>query len=188
MMTDTEITALMKRSPDEGRRELFEEYCQYVYAIVTANIKNCGTREDAEECVGDVFADVYRFLETHRIETSLKALIGTIAKRRSIDFFRRHAKKFDREVSLDSDDFRELPSAERVDAAVEKKERNRLIMEKIAELGEPDSTIIVQQFFYNRTSREIADIVSLTAANVQKRSSRARKKLRTLLSDIGISY
>ena len=56
----------------------------------------------------------------------------------------------------------------------------------IKELGEPDSTIIIQQYYYNRTAKEIAESISMTSAAVQKRSSRAKQKLKLLLAYAGI--
>ena len=53
-------------------------------------------------------------------------------------------------------------------------------------LGEPDSTIIVQQYFYERTAKEIANSIGMTAAAVQKRSVRAREKLKDMLMKMGI--
>ena len=43
----------------EFARKIFDEYCNYVYIIVMNKIKECGTKEDAEECVSDVFAEIY---------------------------------------------------------------------------------------------------------------------------------
>ena len=57
----------------------------------------------------------------------------------------------------------------------------------IKQLGEPDSTIIIQQYFYERTAKEIAESISMTAAAVQKRSSRARQRLKALFSEAGMS-
>lgn len=187
-MTDNEISVLLEQSPDKGRRALFDEYCNYVYAIAAGKLRSCGSREDIEECVSDVFADVYRFLEDNDTNGNIKPVIGVIAKRRAIDAFRRLSVRYGRSVSIDDDDFRELQSDERIDVYAENRDRNRIIMRKISELGEPDSTIIIQQYFYNRTAKEIAKTVSLTAGNVQKRSSRAREKLRSLLLESGISY
>ncbi len=187
-MTDNEIVKLLKSSPDKGRRALFDEYCNYVYAIAAGKLRSCGTREDIEECVSDIFAEIYRSFDEGKITGGIKPILITIAKRRAIDYFRRVSGTFGKTVSIDDEDFKEQQSAERIDDDAEVRDRNRIIMKKIGELGEPDSTIIIQQYFYNRTAKEIAKTVSLTAGNVQKRSSRAREMLRSLLLEAGISY
>ena len=58
---------------------------------------------------------------------------------------------------------------------------------KLRYLTEPDSTIIIQQYYYNRTASEIAKAISMTASAVQKRSVRARSKLKELLLEAGVS-
>jgi len=186
-MTDNEIISLMISSPSQGRRALFDEYCNYVYAIAASKLRTCGSREDIEECVSDIFAELYRICEKG-FTAALKAVVCSVAKRRSIDAYRKLSRGYGRTVSIDDEDFREMPSGDRVDENSERADTRRVILSKIGELGEPDSTIIIQQYFYNRTAREIAEAVSLTAANVQKRSSRARAKLRELLLEAGISY
>ncbi len=188
ILSDTEIIDLIKNQPVKGRRALFDQFCDYVYVIAAGKIKSCGSREDIEECVSDIFADVYKYVDSKEVEGSLKALVSTIAKRRSIDFFRRLSGGFGKTVSIESDEMYDIPSNENISESAENKERSRIILNKIKELGEPDSTIIIQQYFYNRTAREIADSVSLTASNVQRRSSRARDKLRKLLIEAGITY
>lgn len=189
LMTDTEISAMLIKTPELGRRALFNEYCNYVYAVAANKLGSCGSREDIEECVSDIFAEVFRFFKDKPENGSgFKPVIATIAKRRAIDAYRKLSRGRGMTVPIDSDDMRELPSGERIDEAAEQKDERNLILRKIAELGEPDSTIIMQQYFYHRTAKQIAEAVSMTAMNVQKRSSRARMKLRELLTEAGISY
>ena len=60
------------------------------------------------------------------------------------------------------------------------------MLDKIEELGEPDSTIIIQKFYYNRTSTEIAKMLSMNSAAVRMRCTRALKRLKTELTKVGI--
>ena len=87
---------------------------------------------------------------------------------------------------MDDDDEKEFGTDERLVENTERKELAGIIMNKIKELGEPDSTIIIQQYYYNRTAKEISQSVSMTATAVQKRSSRAKLKLKALLAEAGI--
>ena len=59
-MTDQEFKKYMERSPEECMRVVFDEYCNYVYVIAATKLKNCGTTEDIEECVSDVFTEVFK--------------------------------------------------------------------------------------------------------------------------------
>jgi RNA polymerase sigma-70 factor (ECF subfamily) len=62
-----------------------------------------------------------------------------------------------------------------------------MLLDKIAELGEPDSTIIMQKYYYGRSAKEIAAMTSLTPENIRVRSGRAVRKLREMLEEAGIS-
>ena len=62
-----------------------------------------------------------------------------------------------------------------------------VLLGKIRDLGEPDSTIILMKYYYGRSAKDIAGAVSLTPENVRVRSGRALKKLRGILEKAGIS-
>ena len=62
-----------------------------------------------------------------------------------------------------------------------------IILGKIAGLGEPDSTIIIQKYYYGRSAAEIAGMVKLTPENIRVRSGRAVKKLKEMLEKEDIS-
>lgn len=186
-MTLSEFRSLMKRSQREGHRALFDEYCNYVYAVVMNVLRNCGSREDVEECVSDVFVKIYRSYANGELrDGDLKGFVGAVAKHTSIDYMRKLMSHNKRNTSMDDENFPEMASDSRLDADTEKKDRNRILMEMVNSLGESDSTIIVQQYFYERTAKEIANSIGMTVAAVQKRSVRAREKLKDMLMKMGI--
>lgn len=186
-MTDMELRMLMAESVQKCHRAVFDKYCNYVYAIVINILRNCGSREDIEDCVSDVFFKLYKQLDAKTdFSGDLKSFIAAISRNTAIDAFRRLSNQNNRSVYIDDDTTEELRSDERIEENAEKAERSRILLGKIKELGEPDTTIIIQQYYYNRTAKEIAKSISMTAAAVQKRSSRARQKLKALLCEAGI--
>ncbi|MCR4639260.1 sigma-70 family RNA polymerase sigma factor [Ruminococcus sp.] len=188
-MTDQELKEHMKRSPEECMRAIFDEYCNYVYIIAANKLKSCGTKEDIEECVSDVFTEVFKKINfIGEREGDLKGFIGVIAKRKAIDMYRKLNVKADRTISTDDEGFIEISSGENIIESAEMSERNSILLNKIKELGEPDTTIIIKQYYYNMTVTEIGKAISMTAAAVQKRSVRARQKLKKLLCEVGINY
>lgn len=185
-MTDSELRELMRVSAEKGRRALFDEYCAYVYAIAAMKLKNCASREDIEECVSDVFAEIYRACSgDNGYDGDLRGIIGVIARRTATDYFRRLSVRSRRSVPID-DTVGELRSSEDIAASAESAELSRILMSCVKSLGEPDTTIITQQYYYGRTVREIAAVLKMTDSAVQKRSVRARAKLRELLSERGV--
>ena len=186
-MTSRELTEMMQRSSVDCHKALVREYGRYVYAIIYNKLRGCGTNEDIEECVSDVFAALFMKCEYDMSsENDIKYLIGTIAKRKAIDSFRSLTARGSHISETDEDDMRELASDFSVDEHVDRSELRRVLLDKIDELGEPDSTILIQKFYYNRNSNEIAESVSMTATAVRQRCSRAMDKLRSKLTEVGI--
>ena len=186
-MTDRELRLLMAESTEKCHRAVFENYCNYVHVIVINILRNCGSREDMEDCVSEVFFKLYKQFDSGiDLSGNLKNYIAAVARNTAIDAFRRISIGNGRNISIDDEGMNELHSSERLEENAEKKERSRIILNLIKQLGEPDSTIIIHQYFYDRTAKEIAESVSMTATAVQKRSSRARQRLKKLLFEAGI--
>lgn len=186
-MTHSEYRLMVKTDKEKAQRMLFDEYLNYVYTIVYNRLRSCARREDIDECVSDVFADVYSSYNSEiAVIGDIKGFIGTVAYRKSASYYNRLCK-LNTSVSLDDDITADLPSEDDVSETAEQNEVRRILLELIDSLGEPDSTIIIQKFFYNRTSREIAEFVPLSPVMIRVRSSRALKKLRKMLLDADIS-
>lgn len=181
-MTHEDFRKILKRSKKAGHRALFDEYCNYVYAVVFNKLRSCASREDIDECVGDVFADIYIFYDSDSdFSGDLKGFIGTVARRRAADVYNRLVSKKLVTVSADDEEARNIASDEDVEETVAQKEFRRILLDKIAELGEPDSTIIIRKYYYGQTAKEISETVSLTPENVRVRSGRAVKRLKEIL-------
>ena len=90
-------------------------------------------------------------------ENDIKYLIGTIAKRKAIDYFRSLTARESHISETDEDDMRELVLDFSVDERVDRSELRRVLLD-----------------------------VSMTATAVRQRCSRAMDKLRTKLVEVGL--
>ena len=74
-MTDNELRELMSVDVKKGSEALYKQYSQYIYAIVFRILRDCGSREDVEDCFAETFAEIIRrFDNIHG--TTLKSYIG----------------------------------------------------------------------------------------------------------------
>lgn len=185
-MTDNEILSLMRETPSQGQRAIFDKYYSYVYSIVNRIISGFGSPADAEECVIDVFASVMMKLVPDD-GCSLKSYIGTVARNAAISARRSLAAKTGANISADDEEAAEIADGEDIEANADKSETSEILLKKISELGPPDSIIIIQKYYYDKSSKEIAKIVGLNAAAVRMRCGRAMKRLKALLEADGIS-
>ena len=186
-MTHEEFRNKLKISPQKAHKELFETYCSYVYTIVFNRLRSSASREDIEECVCDVFADVYCCYDEEKdVSGDISGFIGTIARRKAGLFYRRSSSSAEN-VPIDDELAQQLGSEQNVETEADDKEQRRIILDSISQLGEPDSTIIIQKYYYGRSAREISDMVRLTPGNIRVRSGRAVRKLKEMLEKAGIT-
>lgn len=185
-MTDLEWEQLLHSSPAQAYENIIEQYGNLIYAIVFNKIGNCGSREDVEDCVSDIMVEFFRNAERFSARSgSLKSYISTIAKRRAIDAFRRISGRNNVCLDIEDENIVIPPASDDTEEETEKRMFSQHLWNIVKSLGEPDSSIIVYQYFYNYTARETAKILEMTSEAVKKRSIRARKKIGTILRNGG---
>ena len=186
-MTNEEYHRRSQVSSREAHRAVFDEYFNYVYTIVFNRLRSCASREDIEECVCDVFAEFYRCYDYSKApDGDISGFIGVLARRMASARYRKNSAGAET-VPLEDEACKVSDPAADTENEVEGKELRRIILDSIAALGEPDSTIILMKYYYGRSAKEIAGAVSLTPENVRVRSGRAVKKLGDILKKAGIS-
>lgn len=183
-MNDAEWQQLLESSPRDAYEYLVEQYGGLIYAIVINKLGRFGTREDVEDCVSDIMVEFLKNAGSFSAGTgSLKAYISTIAKFMAIDAFRRISGQNNHYSGIDDEEANLLPSENDTENEAEKRIFRQQLWNIVQSLGEPDSSIIIYQYFYNRKISEIARILGMTSGAVQKRSLRARKKIGAMLEN-----
>ena len=163
---------------------VFYEYYGLVYTIVYDRLSETAQREDIEECISDIFAEVFAMLDEKQLSNgNLKGFIRTVAVRRAIDTYRHLSAKADH--CLPEEEAENIADSSSADV-YEQPELRSVIMKRIEELGIPDSIIVVRKYYFGLSYREIADDLSMSEAAVRKRSARALKKLKEQLIKDGI--
>ena len=171
--------------------ELIRQYGPMIWKIVSAYLKN---PDDIQECVNDVFCDLY--LQRERFDPnkgSYSSFLSVTARNKAIDKYRKNRNHSSALLSsapqagsrpasdpeprnaahrLSPDEF---PSPE--DMA--EKVIQRLDLEKsIAALKPEEAELIRMKYFGGMTIREIADSLELPYETVKKRHQRSLHKLR----------
>lgn len=187
-MTDTEYRELFNRSPQLAQNILFDEYFAYVYTIVFSKLRSCAPKEDIEECVSDVFADIFAYFDrSSDREGNIKGIIGTVASRRAINMYHSISSKSGRTVSMEEGAADYITDSADLTRNAERGELRTTLLRLIDELGEPDSVMILQKYYYGMNSREIAETNGSKPSAVRVRLSRAMKKLKEKLEALDIS-
>ena len=181
MISDNEITEVFRRSENEGIRKLIDSYSNYIYTIITEKLSGLASENDKEECAADIIFETLKVCKAQNFEIeSYKAVISVIAKRKAIDMFRKLQYKNEHNEYLDEIS-NEPAEKETPESTIVSKHERDFLWNEVLKLGKPDSDILIFQFFYNKTAAEIASLLKTTVSAVNKRSQRARKKLKKVL-------
>ena len=175
-MNDPELLQMLRSDPEQGLSEMIRSFGGYVYTIVRSKLSECGTREDIEETVSDVFVQLYQWVQAHPDEpANVRALLAVIAKRHSINRFYALTKQplCDSYEALLTD----LP-----DPAAAPDDRV-MLMQAVKSLGEPESEIILRRYYFGQSSKEIGRALGLKPNTVDQKLSRSLRKLREALDD-----
>lgn len=184
-MVDRELINLLIRSPDKGLQAVMKHYMGIVHTVVAGRLGDAGSRLDVEECVSEVFVELYQKRDSiDPNKGSLKAYLCAIARHRAVDRYRQLLRE-SAALSLDEEGAAHLaansssPEEEALAA-----ESRRALLQAVADLGEPDHEIILRKFYLQEPSKSIAARLNMTVSAVDTRTHRALAKLREQLKEV----
>lgn len=183
-MDDRTLMEQLTRSPEKGLQETMSRYMGLVYTVVAGRLGAVGSRGDVEECVSDVFAELYLKRGSLSPEKgSLKAYLCAIARHRALDRYRELIRARG-DLSLDEEETARLAADARTpEEQALSAESRRVLLQALAELGEPDREILLRKYFLCESSKVIALRLHMTVSAVDTRTHRALKKLREQLKE-----
>jgi RNA polymerase sigma-70 factor, ECF subfamily len=166
------------RSGDE-LRELYRRYAGELFGFAASAL---GDREQAEEVVQDVFAQLWRHAgEYDQRRASVRTWLYAIARNRIVDAHRRAAarpKRADNEDSLDS--------AAEIDAALDQAVLRWQVTAALARLSPAHREVIRLAHYGGLTMREISDRIGIPLGTVKSRTSYALRSLRLILDEMEV--
>ena len=175
-----DFIARLKRQDETALDYLIDTYmpflkgvCQHILA------KSCG-HHIAEECLNDVFMTIWRRADQFEgDQQDFKKWVGTLAKYKAIDTYRRHVKLQQREAV--SEDVRNDGRDHDTEDAVLKKESRNEMLYRLHELPEADRDLFLMKYYLDLTNSEIAAALGITVSAVDNRLYRGKRKLVLLM-------
>lgn len=151
---------------------LYSEYRSKVSGYIFSRVKN---RADAEDLVSDVFVKIVENFDKYDSEkASYSTWVFTITRNTVISYFRQ-AREFDDITEMELAD----PDSEESLNEVVLKEDIRTLAGALQRMSDRDRDIIIARYYYDRSFREIGDMLGITEANARVAHGRAIQKLRT---------
>jgi RNA polymerase sigma-70 factor (ECF subfamily) len=154
----------------------------FVYAVVNGKLSTF-SRQDVEECVSDIFYEIYRTRDRIDLERgSLKSYIAVVANRRAINTFKKLCGK-NIHISLEDYEHEWLSDDSDMESNLIKSETRETLLKEIEALGEPDNQIMIRKYYWGYTSKTISEELGMKEVTVKKRAERALIKLRKALGE-----
>lgn len=181
-MNEEIMITKLKEQDGDALDEAIRQYTRLVSAIICNIAGSQLTAEDVEELTEDTF--IAMWYNADKLEAGkLKAYICQIAKNKTKNRLRdlsKHSKVVSIESMTMEDDFVLTDD-------IEEKQASMMLYEAIDEIGEPDREILLRRYYYYQNSKQIGEIMKLNAQTVRTKLSRAKDKLKKLLTERGIT-
>lgn len=166
-----------EKESDLLTERLHAEHSAALYAWAVGRVAD---RRDAEEIVAETLVRAWRRYDQYDPERGTeRAWIFGIARNAAADAYRRsqrhlHAVDVGVDLELADDD-----ETERVATA-------SIVHDALAELPEHHRVVIVEGFFFGRTSAQIAEVLGVPAGTVKSRMYYGMRALRSALEERGV--
>ena len=185
-MSDEELLQLIRVNPEQGVHEMMSAYGGAI-GTICKNFLCDFPESDVEEAIADTFIHFWKKRESFVLKEGycIKGYLYAIARNVARDK-RRKAKREDiyslEEVSFDLADSYDLESE------VERRECETRLHESLAEMKEPDKSIFLYRYFYGYKVKDIAELLKISAKQVENILYRGKEKLRKDLMERGLFY
>lgn len=164
--------------------QLVRRYQDYLYRLM---VRACHHPQDAEEVASEAFVRAYQRLRQFEHRSSFVSWLGRIAtnlcfrrrERRELPSVSLEERAREEEGHPDRTPPAETPSPE---ATAVQAEMRRILRSAVAELPEPDQTVLRLRDIEGLTAAEVSERMGLTVAAVKARLHRARNRLRERLN------
>jgi len=160
---------------------IIDNYSKLLWVVVGGILGKVGTPEDIEECISDVFVQIWRNPRAYSQQKgSIKTYLAVIAKSKALDTYRKLSKfkiiELDEAIRAKDDDL--------LDYIVDK-ENGEALFAAIESLPEPNKEIVVRRYFFEEKPSNIAKAISLPVKEVENRLYQSKQKLRKQLGRNG---
>lgn len=183
MISDMELLELLFSKPEVGLKMMMDSYMGLIYTIIFNKLSGMYSKEDIEECVSDVFFEVFHYKSRINLQKgSIKSFLAIIAKRKAIDLYRKN--KNNNHIPIDDVPEDLYTIVDDVADSILLKESNSVLIDAIKSLGEPDSEIIIRKYYLRQSSKDISKNIGLKINTIDKKVSRCMEKLKKLLGGI----
>ena len=180
-MRDEKILAELKERNEQTICFIMERYAKLLWTVADAVLRNVGTSQDVEECVADVFIQLWQRPDQFDPQRgTLKSWLCIVARTRALDRFR----ELSRCNTVSIDDVM-LIGRMGVHDYIVQEENKREVADALNQLSLVDREILIRRFYYEQKPREISLAMNLSVKEINNHLYRSKQKLRKAVSQKG---
>lgn len=176
-MQEKKIMDDIKAGDEQAMQKVICRYSRLLWSIVGAVLSQVGPAEDMEECVADVFIDLWEHPQKYEESRgSLKGWLSVIARNKAIDRYRQKTK------------IQTIPLEETVLAEMgmePESEKEEGLRGALAKLTEEEKEILLRRYVYQQKPKEMAVALALSVKQVENRLYRIKAKMRKQMEQEG---
>ncbi len=177
-MTEEAMLRGLRQQDEKVIQEVILKYSKLLWPIVQAVLHNVGSIQDAEECVADVFIQLWQQPEGYDPgRGSLKTWLCLVARSKAIDRYR----SLSRNATLPLDSAMMLGRMGLQEALLQQESRREL-RTAVNSLPDGDKDILIRRYYYEQKPRQIALALGLSVKQVDNSLYRSKQKLKTILT------
>lgn len=176
--SESELISELKKRNLNAYGFLIKEYTKPVYYL-TYNILNIGnSKEDIEECVADVFLEVWlKIHEFNSEKSNFKTWILVLTKYKALTYKR----KLQRNHYENIDDYR-LEEPNTVEKEIIERETQKKLLATINSFNKIDKELFIRRYFCDEKLSDIMQSLGLSRSAIDNRLLRGRKIIKEVLS------
>lgn len=178
-MTDEEIIGMLRRKKAKGLDALIDRYGRYICTIIKRIIMPELSEQDAEELTADVFVAVWKNPQRLTAD-NIRKYLAAVARNKAISRMRTYRSN----LQLDSELF---VSDDDVEFETERVITSEKLLSALNDMDTDDKMLLIQTYYYCRPLSETAITLGITECAAKTRLFRARKKLKNILEERGIT-
>ncbi len=168
----------------DGEARAFEViFDRHGSAAFSLAYRMCGRRAMAEDVVQEAFLSLWRSGARYdHARGSMRSWVLSVVHNRAIDAFRREVVRDNRDVH-DDGIAEQMPSAQRTDTEVERRDEAQQVRSALSELPKDQRQVIELAYFGGFTHMQIAEMLRLPPGTVKGRMRLGLTKMRLALGD-----
>ena len=172
----------IKLFPGKQRKDQFEQLAaESERKVYAACYHMMGNREDALDCAQETMLRAFRAFESFRRDAHFSTWITRIAMNVCTDALRKRRDVYSLDAMREETGYDVADERKNVYAALEEKERKRLLREALSQLPPDMRQMIVLRDMQGMSYDEMAEVLDMPLGTVKSRLNRAREKLCVIL-------